>query len=145
MSGFNFQRYQSETTDADGTPLVWPGGPEGYPFRGKSPPKLLRDEEYEKLKLSGKFRCRTFYLNDDKDRKDYELIRDKCSNNYYAQLDRVREWDEEKKTYRIYLEWLEIAYEGPAGVPDVIQEYTKPKKTDNLQKLAGIHKGGAAW
>lgn len=140
MSAFNFQRYSSETADADGTPLIWPGGPEGYPYRGNAPPALLKDEEYEQLKLSGKFRCRIFYLNDDKHKREYEIIRDKCANNFFVLLDKDRQWDEETQNYRIYIEWLEIAYEGTPGGTDAVRNYTKNESSQSIEKLAGISK-----
>lgn len=117
-------KYFSEKQDTDGEPLWWPGGSAGYPFRGKNPP-LTTEEEYLKLQPTGKFRSRLFFLSKEKDLRDYSLIRDKAVNGLYAIVDRDRQWDEESKNYRIYLEWVEIAYElPPTGAKNAFELYT---------------------
>lgn len=108
----SFTRYFSETRDADGDKLWWPGGPDGFPYRGETPP-LLKSHEFAAMQLSYKFRCRTFYLAKREDHAQYIKIREKCANSYFFALDRDRQWDEETKDYKIYLEWIEPAYELP--------------------------------
>ncbi len=141
----SYFRYYKERQDADGVPLWWPGGPGGFPVRGQQPPQTT-DAEYAKLQLSGKFRCRTFYLAKEEDLRDYILVRDKCSNQLYIPIDRDRQWDEETNDYRIYLEWLELGYDTPpvqSGATDAIRNYTKADTATSTlpySRLAGVNK-----
>lgn len=142
----SFFKYHNETKDSDGLPLWWPGGPEGYPVRGNKPNNTT-DAEFEKLKLNGKFKCKTFYLSKPEDNTKYIDVRDKASNGLFVVVDRDRQWDEDSKDYRIYLEWVELAYELPPSTPvggiDAVQEYTKNAKTIMpYSRLAGVNKDG---
>jgi hypothetical protein len=131
----SFFKYYNERQDADGVPLWWPGGPGGYPFRGSQPPQTTA-KEFEELKLQGQFRCNTFHLSNPEELKQYVSIRDKCTNGLWSLIDRDRIWDEETKNYRIYLEWVEIAYGlPPQGGQDAVRNYTQSAK-----KLAGTRK-----
>jgi hypothetical protein len=137
----SFFKYYRERQDADGEQLWWPGGPEGFPFRGSQPPQTTRDE-FENMKLAGKARCRLFYLAKPDDLRDYIIIRDKCANGLYVPLDRERVWDEESKNYRIFLEWLELGYETipTEGMQDAIRDYTQRPEALLLPygRLAGV-------
>jgi len=144
----SFFKYYSEKFDSDGEALTWPGGPEGYPFRGPTPPQTT-EEEFQNLKVSGKFRCRTFYLDKPEDMADYIKVRDKCSNAYFILIDRDRQWDEDIKNYRIFIEWVEPGYDSVlGGANDAVKKYTQhattiqsqPGPTGNLGKLAGLRK-----
>lgn len=139
----SFFKYYRENADADGVPLWWPGGPDGFPFRGSQPPQTT-DGEYENLKLTGQFRCKTFYLANAEDFKEYTNIRDKCSNGLFIPVDRDRAWDEKTDNYRIYLEWVELAYDTPSvqrGVTDAVRNYTKETGATTLpyRRLAGVN------
>ncbi len=152
----SFFRYYRERQDADGEPLFWPGGPEGFPFRGQQPPQT-RQEEYEDLKPTGKLKCRVFYLNNEVDLRDYTIIRDKCANGLFIPVDRDRVWDEEKKNYRIFLEWLEMGYElPPKESTDAIRDYTRKSESMVIPigraepgspygRLAGVQGQGGIW
>jgi hypothetical protein len=137
----SFFKYYTERQDADGERLWWPGGPDGFPFRGPQPPQTTK-EEFEDLKLTGKARCRVFYLNDEAQMRDYIMIRDKCANGLFVALDRDRVWDEATKNYRIFLEWLELGYDRPpVGVKtDAIRDYTNKQDAVLLpyNRLAGV-------
>jgi hypothetical protein len=106
-------RYLKEPQDADGDALFWPGGPGGFPFRGQMP-QAFKDEEYAALRPVCKVRCRTFYLSKEEDLREYMAVRAKCENQIYFIKDRERLWDEATGNYRIFLEWVEPAYEAPA-------------------------------
>lgn len=137
----NFFKYYNEKQSSDGKSLWWPGGPEGFPFKGEIPP-LTTKKEYDNLQLSGTFRCRLFYLSNQEDVKEYAKIRDKCANGLYYLIDRDRQWDDEIKNYRIYLEWLELAYELPPNTSiDAVKEYKQNAQTINpINRLAGFSK-----
>jgi hypothetical protein len=143
-----FQKYTREAKDADGELLTWPGGPDGFPFRGPPPPQT-KGEEYDNLQLSGKFRCRLFRFNVEQDLKDYIIVRDKCANGLFIMIDRDRVWDEEDKNYRIFLEWVEVAYETAPreGGVDAIKDYARDKQATLLpyNRLAGLQKSGTNW
>lgn len=136
-----FSKYHHETKDADGVPLAWPGGPDGYPFRGDNPP-LTTAKEYENLRPSGNFRCRLFHLADAQDAKDYNAVRDKCANGLFIALDRDRQWDDKAQNYRIYLEWLEMSYQAQPlsrGSHDAAARRTT--NASPYDRLAGVHQG----
>lgn len=106
--------YYNERQDADGTPLFWPGGPGGLPFRGRAPGAISQDE-YERLQVAGVVRARTFFMNNEEDVKQYCDVRGKAVNGMFAILDRVVRWDDEQRCERIFLEWAELAYGMPSG------------------------------
>jgi hypothetical protein len=140
----SFFRYYKERQDSDGDPLWWPGGPEGFPFRGQQPPQTTQ-KEYENLKLAGKARCRLFYLSKEDHLRDYIIVRDKCANGLFIPLDRDRVWDEDTKHYRVYLEWIELGYDSnaPEGTNDAVKNYvTAADQTATLpyDRLAGLRK-----
>lgn len=142
----SFFKYYRERADADGEKLWWPGGPDGFPFRGSQPPQTTGDQ-YDGLKLTGKARVRLFYLSKPEDYRDYIQVRDKCANGLYAQLDRDRVWDEDTKNYRIWLEWVELGYDTPPT--EVIQNAFTPIQAENSNvqllpygRLAGVQQAG---
>jgi hypothetical protein len=113
VTGTSLFRYWNERRDADGEPLYWPGGPNGFPLRGR--PKTLTEDEYENLPLSFKFRNQTFYMDDEEHRQLYQDVCERIANGLYIKQDRDRQWETERNCYRIYLEWLEPAYMIPPG------------------------------
>ncbi len=140
----NFARYHKEKQDTDGEPLWWPGGPDGFPFRGSRPPTVT-DTEYQDLVSAAKVRQKLFYLNKEEDAKDYIIVREKCANGLFIPIDRDRVWDEETNNYRVYLEWAEPAYEAPtSGVKDAIKEYAQQDGavTIPVNRLAGLQAKG---
>jgi hypothetical protein len=143
----SFFKYYNQKQDSDGEPLWWPGGPEGYPFRGQQPPQTKK-EEFDQLALAGKARVRLFHLDKEEDLKAYIEVRDKCANSLYILLDRDRVWDEDTKNYRIYLEWLELGYDMPPPERnDAVQEYIKQPQGTSFPfgRLAGLRNGSTGW
>ena len=143
----SFFKYYREKHDQDGERLWWPGGPDGYPFRGAMPPQT-KQHEYENLNPVGKLRCRLFYLSKPEDLKDYSIIRDKCANGLFVPVDRDRVWDENTQNYRIFLEWLEMGYEvAPKENIDAIHNYIQQPQAVPLSydKLAGLQDSTKFW
>lgn len=125
----SFGKYHGETSDSDGEQLWWPGGPNGFPFRGNNKPPIVKEEEYQNLPITSKFRNKLFYLSDEEDAKMYTYIRDKCANGLFIPIDKERTWDEATKHYKVYLEWVEPAYELPrnAGANDAVKQHINNK------------------
>ena len=136
----SFFKYYKERNDADGEQLWWPGGPSGFPFRGKDKPPITKEEEFQSLPVTNKFRNKLFYLSDEEDAKLYVLIRDKCANGLFVPIDKERVWDEDTKNYRIYLEWVEPAYELPrnAGANDGIKQHIKEANNSTTTPIGKI-------
>lgn len=135
-------KYFGQKQDADGDPLWWPGGPEGFPFIGGQPPTTSQNE-YEDLKLSGKFRSKTFYLAKEDDLREYVVTKDKIVNGLYVQLDRDKEWDRETQGMRIYLEWVELAYivPPPKQRPGAFSDGTDTNIVElPVNRLAGLQR-----
>ena len=121
--------------------MWWPGGPDGFPFRGKTPP-LTTKTEYDDLRLPGTFHYRLVFLADPKDAEDYRKICDRCVNGLYLKKWEDRAWDEQTRNYRVGLEWVEVAYDtAQLGGTDAVHEETKSAPTiQPLHKLAGLNK-----
>lgn len=119
LSSPSLFQYYNDKVDADGTPLLWPGGPGGLPFRGKSP-GTVSQEEYERLQLSGVVRVSVFHTANEDDMKRYCDIRGRALNGMYVILDRGVRWDEERKCERIFLEWAEMAYGMSRGAQNTL-------------------------
>ena len=49
-----------------------------------------------------------FELWDSDQKAEFDDIQDKILNNWYALQHRADHWDEEKKHYRVWLEWCQI-------------------------------------
>lgn len=113
MRGSMF-KYIDQREDERGQTLFWPGSAEGFPFRGERP-SGLRDSEYEDLKITGDFYHRTFYFDDPADADDYRTVMDRIGNGWYMQKDRIREWDTDRRCYRVYLEWMQMYAVSPTG------------------------------
>ena len=134
-------KYYGQSQDSDGAPLWWPGGPEGYPVLGPKEP-FTKQAEYENLHLCGKARCKTFYLAKPDDLREYLEVRDRIVNGWFVQVDRERLWDTETQGYKVFLEWVEVAYiQSPTkdGVKDEIQR-NPDAIVMPLGKLAGVQR-----
>lgn len=134
----SYFQYYNEKQDADGEPLFWPGGPAGFPYRGANPP-LLKQEEYDRLELVGKFRCHIFRLWEEKDLTEYTKIREKCTNGLWAVVDKDRKWNDDHQNYTVYLEWVEMAYEQRKSKDPLKQQISQGTgRTLPYKDLAGI-------
>jgi len=108
-------KYIDQRQDDQGRSLFWPGSQEGFPFRGEKPPNLT-DNEYENLRLFCDAFVDTFYMNDPEHKKRYQEILDRVANGWYFIRDRDRRWDDDKKCYVIFLEWIQVYAETPRGI-----------------------------
>lgn len=86
--------------------LHWPGTVEGFPFVGN--PGDLRQQEVEDIDLQYDFKSCMFELWDPQQKADFDEINDKIVNGWYRILKRTDHWDDEKKHFRVWLEWFQI-------------------------------------
>jgi hypothetical protein len=113
MRGSMF-KYIDQRQDELGQALFWPGNQEGLPFRGERP-QGLRDSEFEDLQIVGDFYHRTFYFDEPTDADEYRNVMDRICSGWYVQKDRIREWDTDRRCYRVYLEWVQLYSMLPQG------------------------------
>lgn len=90
--------------------LHWPGTLDGFPVKsaGSALPPDLKKEELENLDLQLDFKSRMFELWDPKQKEEFDDVNDKIINGWYLQQRRSDQWDEEKKHYRVWLEWAQV-------------------------------------
>lgn len=117
-----------------GGQLHWPGTPAGFPFRGSSAPTLT-DEERDELPVSIDFHCRVFELWQEEDEKEYKDIRDRGANGWYQIVHIERLYDEERKNWRVYLEWHQVYGELPNGKSP---QYTGPTRADSVSETVKL-------
>jgi hypothetical protein len=88
--------------------LHWPGTLDGYPVKSRGLPPDLKKEETENLELQLDFKSRMFELWDPEQKANFDDINDKIINGWYLQQRRTDNWDEEKKHFRVWLEWAQV-------------------------------------
>lgn len=89
--------------------LQWPGTPDGFPVlagNGLSP--NLKQEELDNIDYRLDFKSRMFELWDPVQKAEFDDVNDKILNNWYSEIKRADHWDEEKKHFRVWLEWCQI-------------------------------------
>lgn len=89
--------------------LHWPGTPEGFPViasRGSIP--NIKQDELENIDFQLDFKSRMFELWDVSQKTEFDDINDKIVNGWYMLQRRENHWDDEKKHYRVWLEWCQV-------------------------------------
>lgn len=89
--------------------LHWPGTPEGFPViaaPGVTP--NLKQDELENIDFRLDFKSKMFELWDTAQKSEFDDINDKIVNGWYMQQKRADHWDDEKKHYRVWLEWCQV-------------------------------------
>lgn len=104
------RKYYSETSGPqhNGAQLQWPGTPEGFPVIGTGIPSDLKKEELANIDHQFDFKSKMFELWDPQQKAEFDDINDKIVNNWYSQVHRSDHWDDEKKHFRVWLEWCQI-------------------------------------
>lgn len=101
----------------DGSPLLWPGTPEGFPVRsGRGGAKpLLKDSEYENIPLRLDYDCGWFDLDKEDDLKRFRVVMDHLTSGVWL---RVKRTDVPTATggLRVFLEWAYVSGE-TKGLP----------------------------
>ena len=88
--------------------LSWPGTLDGFPVIGRGGSTTdLKQEEMENLELCYQYKSQMFELWDPAQKAEFDDIHDKIVNGWYRPLKRSDVWDDEKKHYRVWLEWAQ--------------------------------------
>ena len=89
--------------------LHWPVTPEGFPvLMGPGQAPNLKQEETDNIDYRLDFQSKMFELWDPAQKAEFDNINDKILNQWYGLQLRENHWDEEKKHYRVWLEWCQI-------------------------------------
>jgi hypothetical protein len=86
--------------------LNWPGTMDGFPYVGD--PGDLKQQETEDIELQYDYKSRMFELWEPQQKAEFDDINDKIVNGWYRILKRTDNWDDEKKHFRVWLEWYQI-------------------------------------
>jgi len=97
-----------------GGALFWPGTLDGFPFRGQAAPHL-RQEEIAQVALALDFKSQMFCLWDQAQKAMFDEIMDRIVNGWYMQHRREDIYEADHNHYRVWLEWIQIYGETPAG------------------------------
>lgn len=104
----NYQhKYFSQKTDDDGNQIWWPGTAEGVPFRGPAPPHF-RQEEYESIPITYDAKTKIYDLSDEEQLTQYNEIIDRCAKGISIIRKELVQYDEEKKSWRVLLQWFDM-------------------------------------
>jgi len=95
---------------AEGEPFVWPGL-DGIPFRGKSIP-MLKENDPESVRPQVVFEPFVFVLDlsNPQDLEDYRNIWVLVTNNAAVISVEERQYDQEKKNWRVFIRWALVYY-----------------------------------
>ena len=107
----SFRQYHSEVGGSEHPGrLFWPGTQEGFPFVNKSGKAIpnLKQDEIDNAELEFIFKSRLFELWDPEQKKEFDDINGKIVNGWYMMQKRSDHWDEDKKHFRVWLEWCQI-------------------------------------
>lgn len=88
--------------------LFWPGTLDGYPVKAQGILPDLKKEEAENLELQLDFKSKMFELWDPAQKSEFDEVNDKIVNGWYLLQKRSDNWDEDKKHFRVWLEWAQV-------------------------------------
>jgi len=92
--------------------LQWPGTPDGFPvlMSANSSAALggIKQEELDNIEYRLDFHSKLFELWDPVQKAEFDEINDRVINNWYSLRKREDHWDDDKKHYRVWLEWCQI-------------------------------------
>lgn len=94
--------------------LHWPGTADGFPFRGDHAPNLQGDE-FANIPLALDYHSDAFCLWVPEQKARHDEIMDKIVNGWFMQHRRVERWIEQHTGLWVWLEWVQIYGETPAG------------------------------
>lgn len=99
--------FGTQDPDLHGDHLTWPGTADGFPVLGNYGGHLHQDE-YEALALASTFNCDTFFTWDVESMVKFKQIMDYVHNGGFFVKKRMEQYDEEKKGWRLYVEWVQV-------------------------------------
>ena len=92
--------------------LHLPGTPDGFPVLTSAGQNSLfngiKQEELENIEYRLYFKSKMFELWDPQQKAEFDEINDRIVNEWYALRRREDHWDDEKKHFRVWLEWCQI-------------------------------------
>jgi len=89
--------------------LNWPGTMDGFPVLGpRGQVNDLKKEELDNLDLRFDFKSRMFELWEPDQKADFDDVNDKIVNGWYRLVKRSDNWDDEKKHFRVWMEWFQV-------------------------------------
>jgi len=109
-----FFEEQGGSTSEHGADLHWPGTMDGFPFRGPVVPDL-RQQEYENVPLALDYHSGQFRLWEPDGKAAFDDVMDKIVNGWYMQHKRIDRWSNEHCGLLVWLEWVQVYGETPAG------------------------------
>jgi hypothetical protein len=115
------ERFGNEQSrDHHGDHLTWPGTDAGFPILGRVPNTLMKQAEFEELDHKFTFHSRWFEMWNAEDAKEYVYVQERAVNGWFKVLDREKIYDPIKRSYRIYLEWIQVYGVAPREPGDAI-------------------------
>jgi hypothetical protein len=103
-------KFMQQQRDGSGRGQVYwhRAGVDGYPFRGQKPPMLREDEYEQRVVKVGDPKNGIFDVNNPDDNRRYLQVLDRIVNGW-AEMISPREirYCDERKTWLVYLEWVE--------------------------------------
>jgi hypothetical protein len=89
--------------------LNWPGTLDGFPvFAARGQAVDLKKEELDNLDLRFDFKSQMFELWEPAQKAEFDDVNDKIVNGWYRLVKRADNWDEEKKHFRVWMEWFQV-------------------------------------
>ncbi len=82
-------------------------GRDGLPFRGQIDPMMKEEEFEDRLVEVRDARNGIFNVNDPEQNARYMQVMDRIANGHYQAIFIERKFDEENKTWLVYIEWAE--------------------------------------
>jgi hypothetical protein len=103
------ERFGAEqSNERHGDHLTWPGTDAGFPILGRVNNRMLKQQEFEELDHKFTYHARWFTMWEEADAKEYIYVQERAVNGWFKVLDREKVYDPIKRSYRIYLEWIQV-------------------------------------
>lgn len=101
---------------ADGSSLLWPGTPDGFPVRmdPRQGTPLLKGDEIDDIPIRLDYDCGWFELSDPACLPRWKEVMDRITSGVYLRLKRTDVIDPNTGNLKVFLEWAEAS-----GDPDV--------------------------
>lgn len=108
-----------QSRDRHGDHLTWPGTDAGFPILGRVT-AAMKQEEYEELDHKFTYHARWFDLSAEADAREYIYVQERAVNGWFKVLDREKIYDPIRRSYRIWLEWIQVYGIAPREPGDAV-------------------------
>ena len=123
-----------QSTDRHGAPLTWPGTDAGFPILGRVS-GAMKQEEYEELDHKFTYHARWFVMWEPADASEYTYVQERAVNGWFKVLDREKIYDPVKRSYRIWLEWVQVYGVAPREQADGVHGLLARAGGENFDML----------